>query len=86
MTEVETRVQNTRFLCVCADAGRRAWLTRALGTLGQIEHVPFDPVALVPKIVALGTSLVFIDFGRAPLEAPQASAESATAMAAAVRD
>ncbi|WP_075359792.1 AAA family ATPase [Caballeronia sordidicola] len=86
LTEVETRVQNTRFLCVCADAGRRAWLTRALGTLGQIEHVPFDPVALVPKIVTLGTSLVFIDFGRAPLEAPQASAESATAMAAAVRD
>ena len=86
LNEVETRAQNTRFLCVCADAGRRAWLTRALGALGQIEHVPFDPVTLVPKIVALGGSLVFIDFGRAPLEAPQASAETATAMAAAVRD
>ena len=86
LTDVETRAQNTRFLCVCADAGRRAWLTRALGTLGQIEHVPFDPVALVPKIAALGASLVYIDFGRAPLEAPQASVESATAIAAAVRD
>jgi pilus assembly protein CpaE len=86
LTDVETRAQNTRFLCVCADAGRRAWLTRALGTLGSIEHVPFDMVALAPKIAALGASLVFIDFGRAPLEAPQASVESATATAAAVRD
>ena len=86
LTDVETRAQNTRFLCVCADAGRRAWLTRALGTLGSIEHVSFDPVALAPKIAVLGASLVFIDFGHAPLEAPQASVESATAIAAAVRD
>jgi pilus assembly protein CpaE len=86
LTEVEARAQNTRFLCVCVDAGRRAWLTRALGTLGQIEHVPFDPVALVPRIVALGGSLVFVDFGHTQLEAPRASVENATAMAAAVRD
>lgn len=86
LTEVETRAQGMRFLCVCADAGRRAWLSRALGTLGQIEHAPFDPVALVPKIATLSASLVFIDFGRVPLEASEASAESATAVAAAVRD
>ncbi|KQR74820.1 fimbrial protein [Burkholderia sp. Leaf177] len=86
LTELEAHAQGMRFLCVCADAGRRAWLTRAIGTLGQIEHVLFDPVALVPKIAALDASLVFIDFGPAPLEAPQASIETATALAAAVRD
>lgn len=86
LTDLETHAPRMRFPCVCADAGRRAWLARALGTLGRIEPAPFDPVALVPRIAALGAKLVFIDFGHAPLEAPQASVESATAMAAAVRD
>jgi pilus assembly protein CpaE len=86
LTEVDTRTQSMRFVCVCADATRRAWLANAIGSLGEIEAAPFDPVALVPKIATLGVSLVFIDFGRAPLEAPEASAESATVVANAVRD
>ncbi|CAN7381944.1 fimbrial protein [Caballeronia sp. LjRoot31] len=86
LTDVEARSPGVRFLCVCSDAGRRAWLARALGTLGALEHVPFDAVALMPKISTLGATMVFIDFARAPLEAPEASIASATAMATAVHD
>jgi pilus assembly protein CpaE len=86
LTDVQARAPGVRFLCVCSDAGRRAWLERALGTLGALEHVPFDAVALMPKISTLGATMVFIDFARAPLEAPEASIASATAMATAVHD
>ncbi|HMC46580.1 MAG TPA: hypothetical protein VKJ77_14770, partial [Caballeronia sp.] len=54
LTDMEARPSGVRFLCVCSDAGRRAWLARALGTLGALEHVPFDAVALMPKISSLG--------------------------------
>ncbi|MDB5786030.1 MAG: fimbrial protein [Caballeronia mineralivorans] len=86
LTDAETRAPGVRFLCVCSDAGRRAWLAHALGTLGALEYVPFDAVALMPKISTLGATLVFIDFARAPLEAPEASIASATAIASAVHD
>ncbi|MGX7003646.1 fimbrial protein [Caballeronia sp. KNU42] len=86
LTDVEARPPGVRFLCVCSDAGRRAWLARALGTLGVLEHMPFDAVALIPKISSLGATMVFIDFACAPLEAPEASIAAATAMASAVHD
>src|SRR5471030_2794210 len=86
LTDVEARAPGVQFLCVCSDAGRRAWLAHALGTLGALEHVPFDAVALMPKISSLGATLVFIDFACAPLEAPQTSIAAATAMATAVHD
>ncbi|MFT4435201.1 fimbrial protein [Caballeronia sp. 15715] len=86
LTDVDAAPSGVRFLCVCSDAGRRAWLARALGALGAIEHVPFDAVALMPKISTLGATMVFIDFARAPLEAPESSIASATAMASAVHD
>jgi pilus assembly protein CpaE len=65
LTEAETRTTGQRFLCVCADSGRRAWLARALGSLGAIEYATFDPAAFVQKIAALAPSLVFIDFSAA---------------------
>ncbi|SAL37909.1 fimbrial protein [Caballeronia udeis] len=86
LTETEARPPGVRFLCVCSDSGHRAWLAHALGTLGALEYVPFDAVELMPKISTLGAAMVFIDFARAPLEAPEASIASATAVAAAVHD
>ena len=86
LTDVEAPPSGVRFLCVCSDSGRRAWLAHALGTLGALEHVPFDAVELMPKISTLGAAMVFIDFARAPLEAPEASIASATAVATAVHD
>ncbi len=86
LNETDAGAQGTRFLCVCADASRRAWLTRAVGALGAFEQASFDADALVPKVAACMPSLVFIDFGVAPLEAPGKSALSASAAAAAVRD
>jgi pilus assembly protein CpaE len=88
LTEAETGTTGQRFLCVCTDSGRRSWLACALGSLGVIEHAPFDPLAIVGKIASLAPSLVFIDFSavHAFSESNSGGPANASAMTAAARD
>jgi pilus assembly protein CpaE len=76
LLDLDPRPLASRFLCVCADGARRAWLAHALGGLGGVENTVSEPAALIPAIAALAPALVFIDFGAA----------ASSTSAAAVRD